>query len=75
MLDGLVPLLIEEVEACGEGLGCSLVEVVDLLAVEAVRDERKPLRELLVDGGIDLGDGITRVLGVERLLGRVLSFV
>ena len=70
MLDRLVPLLVEEVEASGEGLGRRLIEVVDLLAVEAIRDEREPLLEVLVDGGIDLSDGIACVLGIQRLLGR-----
>ena len=66
MLDRLVPLLIEEVEASGERFGSSLIEVVGLLLVVAIRDEGKPFGEVLIDSRIDLSDGITRVLGVQR---------
>ena len=66
MLDRLVPLLIEEVEAGGERFGSSLIEVVGLLLVVAIRDEGKPFGEVLIDSRIDLSDGITRVLGVQR---------
>jgi len=66
VLDRLVPLLIEEVEASGESFGSGLVEVVGLLLVVAIRDEGKPFGEVLIDSRIDLSDGVTRVLGVQR---------
>ena len=70
MLDGLVPLLVEEVEACCEGFGCCLVEVAFLLRVVTVRDERKSFGKVLVDGGIDLCHRVALVLRVQRLLGQ-----
>ena len=68
VLDRLIPLLIEEVEASGERFGSSLIEVVGLLLVVAIRDEGKPFGEVLIDSCIDLSDGITSVLGVQRHL-------
>ena len=68
MLDRLIPLLIVEVEASGERFGSSFIEVVGLLLVVAIRDEGKPFGEVLIDSCIDLSDGITRVLGIQRHL-------
>ena len=70
MLDRLIPLLVVEVEACGEGFSSSLIEVVGLLTVEAIRYEREPFGEVLVYRCIYLGDRVTLVLRIERHLGR-----
>ena len=69
MLDRLIPLLVVEVEACGEGFSSSLIEVVGLLTVEAIRYEREPFGEVLINSRIYFSYTVARVLRIERLLG------
>ena len=67
--DGLVPLLIIEVETCGKRIGGALVEVILRHRVDGVVDQRQTLLDILGDHFIDANHRTALVLGVKLRLG------
>ena len=66
--DALVPLLIEQVEACGEGISGLPVEVILGLLVIRIVDQRQTVLQIVVDTLVNSGHRSAVVLGIERRL-------